>query len=38
MGELLEGARLLYAEPEAGMAEVERLLAMEEDVLDTSDT
>lgn len=38
MRELLEGARLLYAEPEAGMAEVERLLAMDEDVLDTSDT
>ena len=38
MRELIEGARLLYAEPDPGMAEVERLLAMDEDVLDMRDT
>ena len=37
MKELLEGARLLYSEPDGAMAEVERLLTMDEDVLDMSE-
>lgn len=34
---MLEGARLLYSEPDGAMAEVERLLTMDEDVLDMSE-
>ena len=37
MKEMLEGARLLYSEPDGAMAEVERLLTMDEDVLDMSE-
>lgn len=37
MKEMLEGARLLHSEPDGAMAEVERLLTMEEDVLDMSE-
>jgi phosphate:Na+ symporter len=38
MREMLEGARLLHAEPDGAMAEVERLLTMDEDVLDMHDS
>ena len=37
MKEMLEGARLLYAEADPGMSEVERLLAMDDDDLDLLD-
>lgn len=37
MKEMLEGARLLYAEADPGMSEVERLLAMDDDDLNLLD-
>ncbi len=37
MKEMLEGARLLYAEPDDAMAEVERLLTMDEDDVEIDD-
>lgn len=37
MKQLLEGARLLYSEPDAALAEVELLLSMDEDVLEMSE-
>lgn len=38
MTEMLEASRMLYGERDAAMAEVERLLAMDEDVMEMTDT